>query len=327
MKKCIILLVVMLSLTSCVSREKMEKGEVQKSVALKKLSVNSLGQIAADISVSDVEWSDNVKLSPNVNSVFNVKTKQYTKNQINNIMETLTDEKVTKVADLSGESHFSTKEGDLITYNKSSGNICYYSYGFLSGEDKVIDKKETDAIYKNKADDLLADVNITDDIDCEYQGVKLAEYVEYIEDGKTRQKPITYRVDYLQKQVDGTELDGVLPGVSVEFNASNEICSLNCVAREVSDEIASNYPSKNKEEIEQEILSGKEVLYEGLDEKDADIKITHIKQVYYSDAANLQQTVMMPYYEVTAVTKSENKKINLLLPAIKDTYLEYKTNG
>lgn len=326
MKKLIMLFVLMLSLTGCALGEKIEKDETQKSTNLKRLSVNSLGQIAADISVSDVEWSDNVKLSSSVNSVFNVETKQYTKNDINKIMETITDEKVTKVADVSGESHFSTKEGDLIMYNKDSGNISYYSDDFLSGEDKVIEKKEDDKVYKKKADALLADANITEDIDCEYQGVKLAEYVEYIEDGKTIQKPITYRVDYLQKQVDGTELDGVLPGVSVEFNASKEICSLSCVAREVTDEIASNYPSKSKEEIEQEILSGREVLYDGLDEKNADIKITDIKQVYYSDAANLQQSVMMPYYEITAVTRGENKKINLLLPAIKDKYLEFKTN-
>lgn len=330
-KKIISLVLITLMLTGCngavIEKEKInDSKKIIEKKQINRLKVNGLGYTASQGSVREVKWKTSNKFEKYTNSVYSIKVKKYKDSDIKKIINYFqTKDKKTKIDKNGSEITYTATNGDTIFYEQQSGSIEYYSDSVMKGKfEQPIKQKRSNSYYKEEANKFLSETNIMSGINCKFDSVEPCEYIEYIKDGEICREPVRYRVRYVVNDLDGKKIDGILPGISMEFDSSDEICRFSGVARMIDDTKSDvSYPVRDIDEICKSIINGEDVLLDDLYTDKAKLTITSCEEIMYSDAAYLEQFVMMPYYNLKANIEGSNESITILLPKIKASYLEY----
>ena len=165
------------------------------------------------------------------------------------------------------------------------------------------------------AEDFIIKSKIFDLDDLLFDYVKPAMYVE---DGE-KEKIERYEVNFQKKPLEG--FDGYVGsqlGISVEIGCNGVIIGFVSFDRDI-ETTGMEYPSKNIDEIKNDIIRDKNVMLD-FEENVDEAEFSDVKYVLYCDSVLEKQKYAVPHYEMI----DEDNKVVAVLPAIEDKYLTIK---
>lgn len=294
------------------------------------ISLNSLGVMGSDGKVSKVKINiSNFDKDNKSAKSYKVKSKEYSKKEINQVVNKLKLNKAKYSGDNEiGVNTYSLDNGAYLSYSNDTGYMTYYSEKIANGKSDIpIKKKLSDKTYKQKAIEYISNLEIFNLEEYTDVSVLPSVFIEYYRDENSTETVtdvVRYEVTFTPSEIDGLELDGVGPGIKVSFDATGEVCDFIAVCREFEAIESIDYEMKNVNEVESAILNNENCVISEIYGDDNDIILNDVEIILYSDGANLVQEYAVPHYLFSGINEKTNEPVTVLIPAVKDKYINLK---
>lgn len=292
----------------------------EQNVNKEKITLNSLGVSASGEQVINLEYNKKIdleKIFTQKADVYKIKPHEYSKADINKIMEILNDKINNEEKSDDTTIQYELNNGGNISYYENDGGITYISNSDTLDETKGIkfDKEKC----KRIAEDFIKKSDIIKYEELELQSAYVGETVETSEG----EKDISYVLYYMKKSPYNMEYYGVGPGIKILIDSNYEIAQFTSINKEILKK-AGQYETIDADEAVKKIIGNKGVQIAGVsvDEK-LDVSVDKIKVCLYSDPLGMQQKYFAPYY-VMSGKDGNNEKITIVVTAIENKNVIYK---
>lgn len=202
----------------------------EQNVNKEKITLNSLGVSASGEQVINLEYNKKIdleKIFTQKADVYKIKPHEYSKADINKIMEILNDKINNEEKSDDTTIQYELNNGGNISYYENDGGITYISNSDTLDETKGIkfDKEKC----KRIAEDFIKKSDIIKYEELELQSAYVGETVETSEG----EKDISYVLYYMKKSPYNMEYYGVGPGIKILIDSNYEIAQFTSINKEI----------------------------------------------------------------------------------------------